>query len=88
MTTNLQRFLGGSPLGVILKLVALSLIVGAIMVGIGLTPRTIVAQFVNAIRTVYDLGYDAFSDAGLFLLTGAVVVVPIWLLTRLMQARR
>jgi hypothetical protein len=41
-TSNLTRLLGGSPVAVLLKLVFLSLVVGAIMAGLGLSPGGLV----------------------------------------------
>ena len=38
MNANLQRFLGGSPGAVLVKLIFLSLLVGAFMALIGITP--------------------------------------------------
>ena len=86
-TSNLQRYLGGSPAAVLLKLVVLSLIVGAIMAGLGLTPGNLVRQAVDAAHAVFGLGFETLRNVGGYVVTGAVIVIPIWILTRLVSRR-
>ncbi len=85
---GLRRFLGGSPLAVIVKLALLSILVGFVLTVIGLDPRNILWSIEALVRTVLDLGFDAFEWLWRYLLLGAVIVVPIWLLMRLLQARK
>jgi hypothetical protein len=40
------------------------------------------------IRRIYDMGFGLFQNAFGYLILGAVVVVPIWLLTRVFSAAR
>jgi hypothetical protein len=87
MTSNPQRYLGGSILGTLLKLIVLSLIVGAVMVGLGLTPANLWYLLVDTVRSVFGLGLDTFRNIGTYVLTGAVIVVPIWILTRILDRR-
>ena len=88
MASNLQRFLGGSPGAVLMKLLFLSLLVGAFMSFLDITPAGLLDWGVELVRSVMRLGFDAFGDIGRWLLYGAVVVVPIWLLTRLFGSAR
>lgn len=85
---GLRRFLGGSPLAVIVKLALLSILVGFVLTVIGLDPRNILWSIEALVRTVLDLGFEAFEWLWRYLLLGAVIVVPIWLLMRLLQARK
>ena len=85
---GLRRFLGGSPLAVIIKLALLSILVGFVLTVIGLDPRNLLWSIEALIRTVLDLGFEAFDWLWHYLLLGAVIVVPIWLLMRLMQSRK
>lgn len=85
---GLRRFLGGSPLAVIIKLALLSILVGFVLTVIGLDPRNLLWSIEALIRTVLDLGFEAFDWLWRYLLLGAVIVVPIWLLMRLLQARK
>lgn len=86
--STMQRWLGGSPLTVLVKLVFLSLVVGVILAALGLTPIGLVRAFTDALRSLFGLGFDAVRDFGRYVLTGAMIVLPLWLLSRLMSARR
>ena len=88
MGASLQRIFGGSPISVLFKLLFLSLVIGAIMAGFGFTPTTLPSRVVAAVRSLFNLGFDAFRNAGAYILTGAMIVVPIWLLMRLMGGKR
>jgi hypothetical protein len=84
----LERILGGPPLAVIAKLVFLSLVVGAILAGLGLSPALLLALAVDAAEGLFGLGFDAIRDVGRYILTGAAIVIPIWLVARLLGGRR
>jgi hypothetical protein len=82
----LERFLGGSVLGVLVKLIALSIAVGVVMAWLGLTPWTLLASLRHFIERVFDHGFDALRDVFNYFLVGAVIVVPIWLVIRLIKS--
>ena len=88
MTSNLQRFLGGSPGAVLVKLVFLSLLVGAFMSFLGLTPADLLQRGFRMLESVLSLGFDAFGAVGRWLAYGAMIVVPVWLVLRLLQGAR
>ena len=85
---TLTRFLGDSPLRVIVKLVFLSFIVGVVMAAIGLEPYDIIESLFNTVRRIYEMGFDAIDRVWRYFLLGAVIVVPIWLISRLLKAGR
>lgn len=87
MSDNVSRFLGGSPGSVIVKLVFLSLLVGAFLALFGLTPPDIIRGIKSLIDSVLDLGFGAVRELLRWLVYGAVIVVPIWLLMRLFGSR-
>jgi hypothetical protein len=78
-----NRFLGGSALSVLARLVLLSILVGVILSAIGLDPRNILSSIENLIRSVWDMGFDAVRWLWRYFLLGAILVVPIWLVVRL-----
>ena len=82
------RFLGGPPLSVLARLVLLSIVVGVILSAIGLDPWNILRSVQNLIRDVWDMGFDAVRWLWRYFLLGAVIVIPIWLLSRLFGAPR
>jgi hypothetical protein len=86
--SGLNRFLGGSPAAVFVKLLFLSVLVGAVMAMFGLTPGLLFWQLYDFTRSLIDLGLDTFHDFGRWILAGAVVVVPIWLIARLLTVSR
>ncbi|HRF07531.1 MAG TPA: DUF6460 domain-containing protein [Xanthobacteraceae bacterium] len=88
MDNGLRHFLGGSPFAVFIKLVLLSILVGFVLYVLGLHPFDIIDGFVALIRKILNLGFSAFYDVWYFFLLGAVVVIPIWLIVRLVQARK
>ena len=86
--STLDRWLGGSPLGVLLRLVFLSLVVGVILAYLGLTPLALLYSALDSFQALFGLGFDAIENIGRYVLTGAIIVIPLWLLTRLMSSRR
>lgn len=85
---GLSRFLGGSPLAVFGRLVLMSVLVGVVLAAIGFDPWNIVTSIRRLFQWIYDFGYDAVSGLWRYFLLGAVIVVPLWLLSRLFAPRR
>ncbi len=82
----LSRFLGGSPLAVLLRLVLLSLLVGVVLATIGFDPWNIVYSIRRLIDWIWSLGFDFVNGVWRYFLLGAVIVIPVWLIMRLMNA--
>lgn len=78
-----ERMLGGSPMSVLGRLVLVSILVGVVFATIGLDPMNILASFEDLARRLYALGFDAVRYLWRYFLLGAVVVVPVWILSRL-----
>jgi hypothetical protein len=87
-TDGLSRFLGGSPLGVAVRLILLSILVGVVLSAIGLDPLDIIASVRRLFFAVWNLGFDAVNWVWRYFLLGAVIVIPIWIIIRLMNAPR
>lgn len=85
--SNMNRFLGGSPGSVLAKLIFLSLLVGAFMAFLGITPFGLVEGLYRWIASVFDLSLDTLIEIGRWVAYGAIVVIPIWLLARLFGRR-
>jgi hypothetical protein len=83
-----QRFFGGRPLAVIGRLILLSILVGVILAAIGLDPWNIIESVRELVQDVWNMGFDALRWLWRYFLLGAVIVVPIWLLVRLVKAPR
>ncbi|SCZ05215.1 DUF6460 domain-containing protein [Microvirga guangxiensis] len=85
--SSLSRFLGGSPGSVLAKLIFLSLLVGAFMAFLDITPLGLIEGLFNWISSVLDLSLDTVKEVGLWIVYGAVIVVPLWLLSRVFGQR-
>lgn len=84
----LARFLGGSPVSVAMRLIVASFIVGVLLVMWGFEPGDVVDGIVQLFRHLADFALTDFHQFGRVLLTGAIVVVPIWFVLRVLDARR
>ena len=80
-----NRFFGGPPLSVIFRLILLSILIGVILQVLGLDPWNIFDSLRRLVLHVWNMGFDALRWLWRYLLLGAVIVVPIWLIVRLMQ---
>jgi hypothetical protein len=83
---QLARFLGGSPLAVAGKLILLSVLIGVVLSALGLDPWNIVESVQKLIRDIWDMGWEAVVWLWKYFLLGAVLVIPIWLIMRLVRA--
>jgi hypothetical protein len=83
----LARFTGGSPLRTLLWLVFMSIVVGFVLETIGLDPftfvRRLIGNFDRFVEWVLNLGTGAVVSLLRYLVWGAVIVVPIWLVMRI-----
>jgi hypothetical protein len=84
----LERFLGGPPLAVFVRLLVLSLVVGALLMWIDIRPGEIFRALERLIRHAWMMGFDAVRAVVDYAVAGAIVVVPIWFLLRLTTQRR
>ena len=83
-----SRFFGGPPLAVLARLILLSILVGVILHALGFDPGNIVESIRDMIRYVWNMGFDAVRWVWRYFLLGAIIVVPIWLILRLVRGRR
>jgi hypothetical protein len=85
---NINRLFGGEPLAVFFRLVLLSILIGVVLSAFGLDPFNIVESILRLIRRVWEMGFDAIAWVWRYFLLGAVIVIPIWLIVRLVNAPR
>jgi hypothetical protein len=83
---NVNRFLGGPPLAVLGKLILLSILIGVVLSALGLDPLNIFSSLQRLIRDVWNMGFDAVRWLWQYFLLGAVIVIPVWLILRLVRA--
>jgi Family of unknown function (DUF6460) len=80
-----SRFFGGPPLAVAVKLILLSIVVGVILAALDLDPLHMVRSIERLARAIWDMGFDAVLWVWRYFLLGAVLVIPIWLIVRLVR---
>ena len=88
MNNPLDRFFGGPPVWVLLRLAILSLIVGLVLSALGVSPYEIFTGLRRLVVQIYELGFDAIDLVWRYFLMGAVIVFPIWLVIRLLRNTR
>ena len=84
----LTGFIGGSPASVLLRLLVVSFVVGLILAMLGFDPETVYKSVERGVRRLIEFGLTDFRQFGRILLTGAMVVLPVWFVLRLLDARR
>ncbi len=85
---RMTRWVGGSPLAVIGRLALVSILVGVILAALGLDPWNILESMRLIAQRLWEMGFDAVRWLWRYFLLGAVIVVPIWLIMRLVNAPR
>ncbi len=88
MTNTVGRFVGGSPAMVAVRLIVVSFVVGIVLETLGFDPATLFTEVTRGVRRIVELGFADISQVGRILLTGAMVVVPVWLVLRLLDSSR
>ena len=84
----MTRIFGGSPLAVVGRLVLVSILVGVVLTALGLDPFDIVRSIERLIRLMWNMGFDAIRWLWRYFLLGAVIVIPVWVIMRLINAPR
>ena len=79
---------GGNPVGVVIRLALISIVVGIVMKALGIDLRNFFDRLNQLLRNLYDLGFGAVEWVLEYLLLGALVVVPIWIIARIVAAAR
>ncbi len=85
---TVSKIFGGSPLGVLVRLILVSILVGVVLSALGLDPFDIVRSIERLFRTIWNMGFDTIRWVWRYFLLGAVLVIPIWILMRLLNAPR
>jgi Family of unknown function (DUF6460) len=79
--------MGGSPGAVVVRLIVLSFLVGALLMWLDVRPQDVWFAFERFARRIWSLGFDAIRQLGDYLAAGALIVVPVWLVVRLLNLR-
>lgn len=85
--TIATRFIGGSPLTVLIRLGVVSLLVGALMSWLGIDAVDIIRDIERGVLHLWGSGFAALGNIGRTAVAGALVVVPVWFVVRLLRYR-
>ena len=83
-----KQIFGGNPLGIFIRLVLLSIVVGIVLSALGIRPENLFYHLDIFIRRLFDFGFEWVEWLFRYFLIGAVVVIPIWLIARLIGVLR
>ena len=79
---------GNGVFAVILRLAVISLIVGVVLSALGINASNLFNSLNIIARRIYDLGFGAFDWILQYILVGAMIVVPIWFVARILSGVR
>ncbi|MFV0281100.1 MAG: DUF6460 domain-containing protein [Rhodoblastus sp.] len=86
-SSPLQRFLGGPPMAVFLRLLFVSLVVGALLVWMDIRPFEIFSALQRFVNRLWLMGWDAVIQVAQYVVAGAIIVLPVWFIMRLFNMR-
>lgn len=73
--------------GTIFKLLIASLVVGFVLSAVGVTPESIIARFGGSLRDAFDMVASLAAGTFEYIVLGALLVVPVWLVVVLLRSR-
>lgn len=88
MNDRLTRFLGDTPGRTVLKLVVASFVVGVVMAAFNFYPTDVLYWIRDFTVNLWETGFAALGRFGSYLALGAAVVIPAFLILRLLNFRR
>lgn len=84
----LTRFLGDTPLRVLVKLLVVSFLVGLVMHAFGWSPMDVLYGIRQFFIDLWNLGFHAVDRFLGYILLGAAIVVPAFILLRIASYRK
>ncbi|MBX3566535.1 MAG: hypothetical protein KF914_00660 [Rhizobiaceae bacterium] len=88
MAGGVNRFLGDTPLRVFVKLLVISFLVGVVMSAFGWSPLDIVDWLRDTVLRIWNMGFATVDRFLGYMLLGAAIVIPAFLILRLFSYRR
>lgn len=84
----MENLLGDTVARTIIKLVVISVLVGMVMSVFGWTPVAIINGVAEFLTNIWQQGFAALGRFGDWLILGASVVIPVFIIMRLLNYRR
>lgn len=83
-----ERFLGDSPIRLLLKLLVVSFLVGLVMSAFGWSPWDVLYGIRDFFVRLWNLGFGAIDRVTGYILLGAAIVIPAFIILRIVNYRR
>ena len=81
----MTRFLGDTPFRVFIRLLVLSFIVGLVLATLEIHPFQIFSWLERVFQRIWEMGFEAIERGFGYLVLGALIVVPAFLIMRLVK---
>lgn len=81
----MERFFGGHPLAIALRLVLICIVTGIALRAAGVDPTDLLRSIPEVLRAISELGFGWVETAFQYFILGAIIVVPIWIVIRLLK---
>ena len=82
----MERIFGGPIVPTLFRLALLSFVVGLIFAIFGIDPVNLWREFGTTIQQAWQLVFDALDWGWKYAILGAIVVLPVWIIYRVMAA--
>jgi high-affinity nickel permease len=79
----MNRIFGGPVLAILFKLAVASIAVGIVLAILGIRPIDLWRDFLATAANIWSMGFEAIEWSIQYLVLGAIVVVPIFIVVRL-----
>lgn len=86
--SDVNRLLGDTPGRTILKLIVVSLVVGFVMALFNVNPWDIFYSIRHFVLDLWHSGFAALGSVGNYLVLGATIVIPVFIILRILSYRR
>ncbi len=88
MANGITRFLGDSPGRVAVKLIVVSFVVGIVLTAMNWTPLDFLYRIWDMLVSLWNMGFEAIERFFNYFLMGAVIVIPAFILLRILNVRK
>lgn len=88
MSERINQILGGSPIGVAIRLILISILVGFILSWLNWNPHDILDWAIRTVEWAWRSLFGSVERAVYYFLLGAAIVVPVFIISRLLKMGR
>jgi hypothetical protein len=81
----MEHLFGGNPLAVFLKLAVICVVVGIVLNVLGVDPTDLLRGIPDILRAISELGWGWVEWVFRFFVLGAIIVIPVWIIVRIVK---